>query len=108
SDLNGIRFCDMPWILDTDNGNRKLRRSIKKNFAVVPDSQINRLYALGVDAYNVIPALASLQSQSYERYDGETGTLMMDDSGRLHRQLSWAVFERGVPRLLPPAATTPE
>ncbi len=108
SDLNGIRFCDMPWILDTGNGNRKLRRNIKKNFAVVPDSQINRLYALGVDAYNVIPALASLQSQSYERYDGETGTLMMDDSGRLHRQLSWAVFKRGVPHLLPPAATTPE
>ncbi len=108
SDLNGIRFCDMPWILDTANGNKELRSDIKKNFAIAPDSQINRLYALGVDAYNVIPALASLQSQSYERYDGETGTLMMGESGRLHRRLSWAVFERGVPRLLPPAAITPE
>ncbi len=108
SDLNGILFCDMPWILDTSSGNRKLRRNIKKNLSIAPGSQINRLYALGVDAYNVIPALASLQSQSYERFDGETGTLMMDDSGRLQRELSWAVFERGIPRLLPSAAATPE
>ena len=108
SDLNGIRFCDMPWILDTGSGNRKLRRTIKQQFAIAPDSQLNRLYALGVDAYNLIGALASLQSQSYERFDGETGTLMMDQSGRLHRRLSWAIFERGVPRLLPEAATPQE
>ena len=108
SDLNGILFCDMPWILGTDSGNGKLRRTIKQQFAIAPDSQLNRLYALGVDAYNLIPALASLQSQSYERFDGETGTLMMDESGRLHRRLSWAIFESGVPRLLPEAATTPE
>ena len=108
-DLNGILFCDMPWILDTDNGNRKLRQTIRKNFAIAPDSQINRLYALGVDAYNVIKALASLQNQPYERYDGETGMLMMDDNGRLHRQLPWAIFERGTPRILfPSAATSPE
>ncbi len=101
NDLNGVIFCDMPWILDTDAGNRRLRRAIKKYFDIVPDSQLNRLYALGVDAYNVIFALASLQSQPYQRFDGETGTLMMDDRGRLHRRLSWAIFERGVPRLLP-------
>ncbi len=108
SDLNGILFCDMPWILGTDNGNGELRRAIKQQFAIAPDSQLNRLYALGVDAYNLIPALPSLQSQSYERFDGETGTLMMDEDGRLQRRLSWAIFERGVPRLLPEAATPPE
>ena len=98
----------MPWILDTDSGNRKLRQAIKKNFDIVPDSQLNRLYALGVDAYNVIFALASLQSQPYQRFDGETGTLMMDEQGRLHRRLSWAIFERGAPRLLPATSTAPE
>ena len=108
SDLNGLIFCDMPWILDTDSGNRKLRQAIKKNFDIVPDSQLNRLYALGVDAYNVIFALASLQSQPYQRFDGETGTLMMDEQGRLHRRLSWAIFERGAPRLLPATSTAPE
>jgi len=105
NDLNGLIFCDMPWILDTDSGNRKLRNAVKKQFDIVPDSQLNRLYALGVDAYNVIFALASLQSQPYQRFEGETGTLMMDEKGRLHRRLSWAIFERGVPRLLPAAST---
>ncbi len=105
SDLNGLIFCDMPWILDTDSGNRQLRQAVKKHFDIVPDSQLNRLYALGVDAYNVISALASLQSQPYQRFDGETGTLMMDERGRLHRRLSWAIFERGVPRLLPATST---
>ncbi len=108
SDLNNILFCDMPWILDIDNGNRKLRKRVRKGFSISRGSQIDRLYALGVDAYNVIPVLASLQSQPYERFAGETGMLMMDENGRLHRQLLWALFERGIPRLLPASATLTE
>ena len=68
------------------------------------DSQISdagnalqRLYALGIDAFNIIGALNTLRSYPYERFDGETGSLSLDDKLRIRRQLTWVKFRSGRP-----------
>lgn len=91
-DLNGVIFCDLPWTLTSDN-------IFKKNFNVTWKDQraYTRLFALGVDAFNIIQNLRYLQSHDYARFSGETGNISMDENLRLHRELLWAQFKNGVP-----------
>ena len=101
-DLNGVTFCDLPWTLTTDN-------ILKKDFNTTWKDQraYTRLFALGVDAYNIVLNLKYLQSHDYARYSGETGSISMDENQRLHRELLWAKFKNGKPVYLdlsiPPA-----
>jgi len=99
-DLEGLRFCDMPWTL------------------VAPDPQLAagqenspgslaRLYALGLDAYRLLPYLPRLAGDRDARFDGQTGILSLDETGRIERRLVCADFADGLPRLIgytPPVA----
>ena len=67
--------------------------------------QYARLYALGVDAYRLIPYLDSLRASPYEEFPGATGRLIVDNDNRIRRTLLWARFVGGLPRLLPQTAT---
>ena len=91
-DLNGVIFCDLPWTLTSDN-------ALKKNFNSTWKDQraYTRLFALGIDAFNIIQNLKYLQSHDYARFSGETGNISMDENLRLHRELLWAQFKSGVP-----------
>ncbi|GMR07908.1 MAG: penicillin-binding protein activator [Gammaproteobacteria bacterium] len=99
-DMNGLIFGDMPWVL---------RKQAENNDAGLLYSQVNqnwpqkeavnsRLYALGVDAYRVIPYLKRLGTHPLERFYGVTGSLRLDTSRRIQRQLIWARFSKGLPR----------
>ena len=59
-----------------------------------------RLYAFGIDAFNLIPNLNSLVEQRTLQHPGETGNLFMDDAHRIQRRLQWAEFKNGAPKLL--------
>jgi len=59
-----------------------------------------RLFALGVDAYNLIPDLEKLRNSPDLRLPGFTGELYIDVERRVHRQLRWGIFEKGEPQLL--------
>lgn len=84
----------MPWILNPPN---KFKQSLLTHW---PEQQLyTRLFALGVDAYNVIPFLGRLQAKSYDRFSGQTGNLYLDPLNRVHRELLWAQFHRGIPKL---------
>lgn len=91
-DLDGLTFCDLPWTLTSDN-------IIKTTFSKTWKDQraYTRLFALGVDAYNIVLNLKYLQSHDYARFSGETGNISMDENQRLHRELLWAQFKKGVP-----------
>lgn len=110
SDMNGLMFSDMPWVLDGDTP-QPLQRAITRLWPQ-PADQFKRLYALGVDAYNLIPMLARMSIDPTERMAGETGTLSMDDTQRIHRELRWARFVEGEPLMLEhviePVAPAPE
>ena len=103
--LNGITFDDMPWVLDQGDAVAAIRSAVAKdwpnNFA-----DNSRLYALGFDAYRLVPLLYNTH-QIAEPMQGMTGLLSLGPDGRLHRQLDWAEFDDGEPKALAPVAPAP-
>lgn len=105
-DLDGIAFPDMPWILLEEGPVRQLRDGLQHDWPYA-HSDLDRLYALGLDSYAVLPHLHRLGSDAGARFSGVTSFLSVDAAGRMQRQLVWARFTRGAPRLLdgiPPGA----
>jgi outer membrane PBP1 activator LpoA protein len=105
-DLNGIMFPDIPWLL-------KPTQIVVNDKAVLTDywgagaDALARFYAMGYDAFHLSGQLESARRASSIEMAGMTGTLYMDDSGRLHRELTWAKMERGKPRTLPDMQRNP-
>lgn len=104
-DLNGIIFCDMPWTLEHNGNWKHLQQAINEYW---PDnaSRYKRLYALGIDAYRIIPYLSPLGSNMFGAYHGVSGNLSLDSQGQINRTLRCAKFHRGLPVLLEPVAET--
>lgn len=99
ADLDGVMFGDMPWILVNDGKMARLRERIQGAWPYA-HSPLDRLYALGVDAYAIIPHLNRLLADSNLRFGGVSAGLSVAGDRRLHRQLLWAQFRRGRPRLI--------
>ncbi len=57
--------------------------------------QYARLYAMGIDSYNLLANLKLLQEQPGRTFSGKSGTLYLDTHNRLHRLLAWADMQRG-------------
>ena len=97
-DLNGIQFGDMPWMLAKRGTIYQLRLLQGKwSYAY---SQLDRLFALGIDSYAIIPQLNHISNEDGTRFGGVTSGISLDKYGRFHRQLVWARFKRGEPQLL--------
>jgi len=98
--LNGVTFDDMPWTLEDSGSVADMRDALHKywpgNFA-----NNSRLYALGFDAYRLVPLLYNTHGIA-QAVQGVTGFLSMDANGRVHRRLDWASFEDGNVDLLAP------
>ena len=91
-DLNGIRFVATPWLIgQPSNAHLQLAQQQTNT-----NSRFGRLYALGVDAFELYPYLAQLAASPEARINGETGTLSINDSNQIQRQLRWAIFKQGV------------
>lgn len=97
SDLNGIRFVDIPWVLDHQS---PLHQDAERVWPA-GHGRYERLFALGIDAYRLHTRLAMLQSLPESFLPGVTGQLSLDDQQRLVRELQWAWFSRGVPQRMP-------
>jgi len=98
-DLNGIIFGDMPWLLLQTPRMTELKEKLEGDWPYA-GTVLDRLYALGVDSYAVIPYLNRISSSAGVRFNGVTSSLSLGQDGHLHRQLIWARFRGGVPRLL--------
>ena len=95
-DMDGLEFGDMPWVLAESTTHRGMRAEIENEITAAGNS-LQRIYALGIDAFNIIGALNTLRAYPYERYDGETGSLSLDNRLRVQRQLTWVKFRSGRP-----------
>ncbi|OQW91865.1 MAG: hypothetical protein BWK79_15940 [Beggiatoa sp. IS2] len=98
-DIDDVIFIDMPWILAPDAEGARLREKLQQHW---PEAmkKFRRLYALGIDAYQLLPELQRLTGRPTEKWQGQTGMLSLDNTGMVHRQLRWARFVNGVPQLL--------
>lgn len=98
SDLNGVTFCDIPWLIQTPQHNPMGTpdSAVQQLWPDQPRAQL-RLYAMGVDAYEVIPRLPSMKMSSDVTFKGATGTLSLDDRQRIQRELPCTWFVDGVP-----------
>ncbi|MDF1630722.1 MAG: penicillin-binding protein activator [Alcanivoracaceae bacterium] len=100
TDLNGLRFVEMPWILD--DGSALHQQSTK----AWPDGhgRFEKLFAMGVDAYRLHARLMMLDSVPDSFLPGVTGQLSMNEQRVLVRRLNWAWFRKGRPQRMPVVA----
>lgn len=90
-DLNGIYFCDVPWLLhDT---------SLKAEVDDVTGGQggFTRLYAMGADAFRLVARVKQLEAFPESRIYGNTGALTLDNARRIHRSTDCTRFRSGKP-----------
>ena len=102
SDLNGLRFVDMPWVINRDDATAKLHDTIDAIWSVGLRNR-SRLYAFGIDAFNLVSWLKTPQPQLASPLRGVTGWLALDQMGRVRRQADWAQIVSGKPQPLPDA-----
>ena len=99
NDTNGVLFTDFPWVIDPADNGSPIHKIVDMNWSA-NTSKYNRMYALGVDAFQLIPNLDRLSAQPSITYAGETGDLYLTEDGLIKRKLLWARFVDGKPQLL--------
>ena len=98
TDIDGVAFADMPWVLVDEGAVAERRRQLQALWSNAL-SQYGRLYAFGFDAYRLVPYLTQLERQPFVELPGLTGQLVMNAERRIERRLLWAEFKNGVPQL---------
>lgn len=88
-DLENLHFIDMPWVLP----NESVSPMAMQVQALWPQrsTTLQRLFAFGVDAYQLIPFLGSMVNLPQLHYDGLTGTLQINNDKEVVRKLSNAI-----------------
>lgn len=97
-DLDGLEFCDAPWLFDAQPGLPN-RSDIAARLPVARGSAA-RLFAFGMDAWNLVPYLEWLRAHPGSYLPGASGQLAADQFGRVRRVLIWARFQDGLARPL--------
>lgn len=105
-DLDGIRFADMPWMLAPDSVGRDIRDTVAQLWPGRFE-RTGRLYALGFDAFRLVPLVANADPALHNPLPAMTGLLSVDEYQRIRRDLYWARFAGGQPRLLPAVEKDP-
>jgi len=96
SDLDGMMFPDMPWMVADDPATAQIRDGVRAAWPA-RTARRDRLYAFGFDAYRLVPALRSKSPVEASEISGVTGKLHLDDHNRIRRDLDWAQIRNGVP-----------
>ncbi len=96
-DMNGIRFCDIPWKLTNDDSTKQLIVDTWSGAS----SQLAPFYALGVDVHRLYPRLQQLKKFPEEKIFGATGILTLNKDNIVNRSLMWAQFRDGKVSTIP-------
>lgn len=94
-DLNGIRFTESPWVLQSANA---LKSRVAKEWPEL-NANYTRFFALGADTYLLAPRLPLLDELNEIIIPGNTGMLYTPHSNQIHRKLEWAIFNGGEARI---------
>jgi len=80
ADLNGVIFCDIPWVLNKAS-----------------KAPHNRLYAVGRDAELLSSELERLITLPHFPLQAATGTLSLNSKQQIYRQVQWTEMHAGHP-----------
>src|SRR6266699_2130539 len=89
SDLNGIRFVDMPWLVQPDHAAVMVYPRLEGL-----STELQRFYALGIDSCRIAGEL--IGGQQTINLDGVTGRISYRGGNTLQREPIQAVFRDGV------------
>lgn len=94
-DLDGVRFPAVPWELQHTS-----KESVPE-LASLRGGSMGALFAIGQDAWNVLPWLDLMRGDGDFAFPGASGSYRMGRDGGLIREPAWAEFRGGVPQPLP-------
>ena len=97
SDIDGVVFGDMPWIIDGTLDGDPLKRALSEYWAQ-DMAGFARLFAFGADAQALVSRVQRLRAQPGSEYQGYTGRLTVDTNNAVRRNLTWAQFREGIAR----------
>jgi uncharacterized protein len=86
--LLAVRFIDLPWILTTEDSSFDIYKEAASN---LPEGMMQRWFALGVDAYQVLSVIAA-QSGQKTSIRGLTGRIQVGVGGNIERTLAVGRF----------------
>lgn len=86
-DLDGIIFCDMPWVFQHQMGSRNWPEQL---------NSYNRLYALGMDSFALASQLNQLLLFPAMGLHDKSGVLYLNRSQQVARIPAWGQFKGGV------------
>ncbi len=90
-DLDGIIFCDMPWVFNHQMGSRHWPEQF---------NSYNRLYALGMDSFALSNQLNQLILFPALGVNDKSGVLYLSAEQQISRILAFGQFRQGLPQLL--------
>jgi hypothetical protein len=90
-DLNQLIIADIPWMFAQDTPSDPAYQGM----LAANNQSVSRLYAMGVDAYRLIPALNTLSRDDTLSIEGATGRLSINSLGQVERIMSAGQFEQG-------------
>jgi outer membrane PBP1 activator LpoA protein len=93
-DLEGVEFCDAPWLFDAQTGLPSYQDVASQLPAARGATAL--LFAFGMDAWNLVPYIDWLRNHPGSYLPGATGQLAADTFGHVNRVMTWLKFQDGV------------
>ena len=97
-DLNNTRFVDMPWLLQPDHPAVMVYPRANTSL----ESDMERLYALGIDAFRLLQIMLDNDYRTALPLDGVTGLIRLSRNHQFQREAIPAVIKQGHSQLLEP------
>jgi len=94
-DLNGVRFASMPLQIESAGMRKQQMPASLKGGSFTP------LFALGNDAWNILPFLELMKKDPDFSFPGQSGNYKANPGGNLERSPTMAEFRYGIPETLP-------
>ncbi|WP_239480494.1 penicillin-binding protein activator [Parashewanella hymeniacidonis] len=90
TEYDGVTISEAPWLMQNTPDNR----IVDKLWPTWNNGQ-QRLYAMGVDALELVGKLAQMRAFPGFHYKGDSGLLSVNEQGVIDRQLQWGKYRRG-------------
>jgi outer membrane PBP1 activator LpoA protein len=90
-DLNNTQFLDMPWLLQPDHPAVMAYKRMEEPVS----TDMERLYALGIDAFRLMALMLQAHSANEISLDGVTGHIRFIPPNQFVREPVTAVFDKG-------------